>query len=97
MLKILAEAPLAKEIIENNISQLKASLQNYGLEIDKLDVFVADDSEQHDEGRKSHAFMKMQGEYEEENEDDALMTEGTEETAWQSDDATGLNCVNFFA
>lgn len=42
--KIMAELPVVKEIIENNLNQLKLDLQNQGLEVDKVDVFVADDS-----------------------------------------------------
>ena len=42
-LKILTELPVVKEMIENHIGQLRADLQSLGLEIDELDVFVADD------------------------------------------------------
>ena len=40
MIKILTEIPLVKEIIETNVNQLRAELQNQGLEIDKFDVSV---------------------------------------------------------
>jgi flagellar hook-length control protein FliK len=48
--RILTELPIVKEMIENNISQLKADLQSHGLSIDKLDVSVANDSQQHGKG-----------------------------------------------
>ena len=46
MLKIFTEAPLVKHIIENNMNNLRFDLQNNGLELDKFDVFVAQDSGQ---------------------------------------------------
>ena len=42
-LKIMTELPVVKEMIENHIGQLKTDLHNLGLEIDELDVFVAND------------------------------------------------------
>jgi flagellar hook-length control protein FliK len=46
MVRMLTELPMVKEIIESNIHQLKADLQNQGLEVDKFEVFVSKDSEQ---------------------------------------------------
>ncbi len=46
MVRMLTELPIVKEIIENNIYQLKADLQNQGLEVEKFEVFVSKDSEQ---------------------------------------------------
>ena len=42
--RILAENPLVKDMIESNLGQLKANFQNQGLEIEKFDVSVAQDS-----------------------------------------------------
>jgi flagellar hook-length control protein FliK len=42
--KILTEFGFVKEMIENNIQQLKADLQQQGLEVDKLDVSVSRDA-----------------------------------------------------
>ena len=53
-LKIMAELPVVKEMIESHIHQLRADLQNLGLEIDELDVFVADDRERR-KGFTGHA------------------------------------------
>jgi len=44
--RILAENPLVKDMIESNLGQLKANFQNQGLEIEKFDVSVAKDSNQ---------------------------------------------------
>ncbi len=43
ILKILTENPLSKEIIENNIVQLKTDLSNQGLGMEKVEVFVNDE------------------------------------------------------
>jgi flagellar hook-length control protein FliK len=45
---------VVKEMIESHIHQLRADLQNLGLEIDELDVFVADDRERR-KGFTGHA------------------------------------------
>jgi flagellar hook-length control protein FliK len=43
-IKIVAEFPFVKEMLENNLHQLKAELQAQGLNIDELEVSVAHDS-----------------------------------------------------
>jgi flagellar hook-length control protein FliK len=43
-IKILTEFGFVKDMLENNIQQLKADLQQQGLEVDKLDVSVSRDS-----------------------------------------------------
>jgi hypothetical protein len=43
-IKILAELPFVKDMLESNLNQLKADLQAQGLKIDELDVSVAHDS-----------------------------------------------------
>jgi len=45
--KILTEFPFVKNIVENNIHQLKADLQQQGLNVDKLEVSVSHDSDEH--------------------------------------------------
>ncbi len=56
MVRIITDVPAVKEIIESNISQLRAGLQNQGLEIDKFDVFVNQDSD-HQGKRGSGGFF----------------------------------------
>ena len=51
ILKILTDSPLSKEIIENNIIQLKADLNNQGLGTEKIEVFVNDEPGY---GKKGH-------------------------------------------
>ena len=43
--KILTEAGFVKDMVENNIYQLKADLQQQGLNVDKLEVAVSSDSD----------------------------------------------------
>jgi flagellar hook-length control protein FliK len=45
--RILAEFPMVKDLIENNLQQLKSDLQSYGLEIDELEVSVGHGLDQH--------------------------------------------------
>jgi flagellar hook-length control protein FliK len=55
--RILTELPVVKEMIENNISQLKTDLQSHGLDIDKIDVSVANDSQQRGKGFEKADFL----------------------------------------
>lgn len=43
--KILAEYGFVKDMLENNLHQLKADLQQQGLEVDKVEVSVSQDTE----------------------------------------------------
>ena len=43
-IKMVAELPFVKEMLENNLHQLKAELQAQGLNIDELEVSLAHDS-----------------------------------------------------
>ncbi|MDH4009782.1 MAG: flagellar hook-length control protein FliK, partial [Desulfobacterales bacterium] len=47
-IKMVAEFPFVRDMLENNLHQLKANLQAQGLDIDELEVSVAHDS--HAEG-----------------------------------------------
>ena len=50
MIKILAEFPFVKEIIDNNFAILKTELQNQGLNIDKFEVFLSQEDNSNHEG-----------------------------------------------
>jgi flagellar hook-length control protein FliK len=43
-IKIAAEFPFVKEMLESNLNQLKAELQAQGLQINALEVSIANDS-----------------------------------------------------
>jgi flagellar hook-length control protein FliK len=42
--RIVAELPIVKDMLENNLNQLKAELQAQGLQVDELEVSVAHDN-----------------------------------------------------
>jgi len=77
--RILAELLPVKEMIENNLHQLKADLQQQGLDVDKLEVSVSDYSEGHDRTHKNAHHMNPPGQKENEQETDtASEDEGRE-------------------
>jgi len=95
MLKIMTEVPFVKEIIENNINQLKAALHVHGLQIDDFDVFVAHDSDQHG-GRYENAKLPSMGNGPiEEDMDDILPEE--EHVTQLAEEISGENLIDFFA
>ncbi len=96
MVRMLTEIPLVKEIIENNINHLKADLQNHGLEIDKFNVFLTRDSDQHENGHENAEFLKKNGETGE-GEADGILAEEMEEEAQFAHERTGANLIGVFA
>jgi len=93
MLKIMTEVPFVKEIIENNINQLKAALHVHGMQIDDFDVFVAHDSDQHG-GRYENAKLSSMGNGPIEEEIDDILTEEEHVT---HEVISGENLVDYFA
>jgi flagellar hook-length control protein FliK len=57
--KIVAEFPLAKELLESNLNQLKAQLQAQGLAVDELEVSVAHDSYSEADTRQAEKIAKL--------------------------------------
>ncbi len=57
--RILTQSPLVKDMIENNLAQLKASFQNQGLEIEKFDVSVAQDWNKNGTGDAGYGSKRM--------------------------------------
>jgi len=53
--KILTEFGFVKEMIENNIHQLKADLQQQGLGVDRIDVSVSREGNNHHQENTEHA------------------------------------------
>ena len=53
--RIVAELPFVKDMLENNLHQLKAELQAQGLKVDELEVSVADDSRADDDKHQKAA------------------------------------------
>ena len=93
MLKIMTEVPFVKEIIENNINQLKAALHVHGMQIDDFDVFVAHDSDQHG-GRYENAKLSSMGNGPIEEDIDDILPEEEHVT---HEVTSGENLIDFFA
>jgi len=93
--RILTELPIVKEMIESNISQLKTDLQSQGLTIDKLDVSVANDSQQRGKGFEEAGLLS-----EKENSDfsdNKTVVEKETETANLLKESTAEYGLDFFA
>jgi len=59
-IKIVAEFPFVKDMLENNLHQLKAELQTQGLDIDELEVSVAHDSHKEGDAHQTDKTAKVQ-------------------------------------
>ena len=59
-IKMVAELPFVKDMLENNLHQLKADLQAQGLDIDELEVSVAHDSHAERDLHQKAAAAKLQ-------------------------------------
>jgi hypothetical protein len=55
--RIVAELPFVKDMLESNLNQLKTELQAQGLEVDELEVSVAHDSRADDDKHQKAAEM----------------------------------------
>jgi len=58
--RILTELPMVRDMIENNIHQLKSDLQQQGLQVERVEVAVADDPRQHS-GRQARTGAGPKG------------------------------------
>jgi flagellar hook-length control protein FliK len=56
--RIVAELPFVKDMLENNLNQLKADLQAQGLQVDELEVSVAHDDRAADDRYQKAAEMR---------------------------------------
>ena len=94
--RIITELPVVKEMLENNISQLKTDLQSQGFQIDKLDVSVANDSQQHGKGFEKEDILS-----ENDNGDSfdnkAAVAEETETLNLLKDETKADSGLDFFA
>jgi flagellar hook-length control protein FliK len=58
-IKMVAEFPFVKDMLENNLHQLKADLQAQGLDIDQLEVSIAHDSHTERDLHQTDAAAKL--------------------------------------
>ena len=95
--KILTEFGFVKEMIDNNIQQLKADLQHQGLEVDKLDVSVSRDANgnKHPQENTQHARNL----HRKDNSDDRgdAREERERPTDRSGPRAQGVSTVDYFA
>jgi len=97
LVRMLTEIPFVKEIIENNINQLKTDLQNQGLEVDKFEVFVSRDSDQYARGHENTESQKMQAQSDDNEERDGMLAEEREEIIQLTDKDRGSSLIGVFA
>ena len=94
--KILTEFGFVKDMIENNLQQLKADLQHQGLDVDKLEVSVSRDANgyKHQQENTEHARVHR----EDKSSDPGNAREGQEkQTDRSARSAEGLLTVDYFA
>jgi hypothetical protein len=97
MIRMLTEFPMVKEIIENNIYQLKADLQNQGLEVDKFEVFISRDSDQFIGGRENMEFQGTRSQSDDREDLEEMPAEEAEETNQLVEKYSGGALIGVFA
>ena len=95
MLKIMTEIPIVKEIIENNIHQLRAALQTHGLQIDDFNVSVAHDSDQHADTYENTKFSSRGNNASEDEVRDLLP--GEDDVRHSPEGSPGETLIDYFA
>ena len=96
--KILTEFGFVKDMLENNIQQLKADLQQQGLEVDKLDVSVSRDSNGKNHQQENMEQAKNQSSEKQARNDDENDAEGQPDKGDRTTGkADGRSTVDYFA
>jgi len=96
MIRILTDTPLVKDMINNNMHELRNALQNHGLEINNFDVFVACDSNDYRGEYQGQSLLNMEGESGTAEIQD--ITSNDKERPGQSvNQGRGGNSIDFFA
>ncbi|MFO7707977.1 MAG: flagellar hook-length control protein FliK [Desulfobacterales bacterium] len=94
--RIVAELPMVRDLIEQNLDQLKADLRQQGLQVERVEVSVADDPRR-DAGRRHRAGTRRNGR--ESGEVDAPAVGSVEQRAqglWARWSTGGRNTVDMF-
>ncbi len=95
--RIVVENPLVKDMIESNLTQLKANFQNQGLEIEKFDVSLAQDSDKNGAGDSRYGFKRMRGKSGDAKNGYGGKAEEPERIDVSTRRGQGDGAVNFFA
>ena len=96
MAKIIVESPLIKEIIETNAHQLKFSLLEHGLKVDKFSVLVGYNQSQSGRDNGEPSSERKVREYNPEGEDQTICI-GEEDVPQLKRAMRGQGLVDFFA
>ena len=96
MVKVMAEHLHVKELIENNLNHLKTALNQHGLDVDKFDVFLAQDSGQSFDEYENNLFNKY------EDGTDADLVDNSDPDEFENekispDLSMGNGLINYFA
>jgi len=95
-IKIVAELPFVKDMLENNLHQLKADLQSQGLNVDELEVSVAHDSHAERDVHQNAEAAKLQAVKNGADSDDGS-SEASRQTQTGDGSAIGETAIDYFA
>ncbi|MFO7985574.1 MAG: flagellar hook-length control protein FliK [Desulfatiglandaceae bacterium] len=97
-IRIITELPAAKEMIENNVHQLKAELQAQGLQIDKFDVSLSQNSNRNGEAHRfSDSRKTKKGGIRRKPSGDIEATNDAKKNGWMQNQASTAGAINLFA
>ena len=94
--KILAESPFVKDMLDSNLNQLKADLQAQGLKVDELEVSVAHDSHSDTKNQTPAEASKSRALGADKASDEDLSEEQIESLS-DSSETIAENAIDFFA
>ena len=95
--KIMAETVAAKELIENNLHQLKVDFQNQGLEIQKFDVSLSQDANKNGAGQNSAFENRAKGKFGAKKDEKTGQDESLERTVTHFSRTGHNTAVDLFA
>jgi hypothetical protein len=95
--KIFAEFGFVKDMIENNIQQLKADLQQQGLDVDKVEVSVSRDADSNKHSQENAERAKNQQQKTNNTDGDNAREKEQESKERSTLNAEGLSTVDYFA
>jgi|GEM_PF-5761466 len=97
-IRIMTELPLAKEMIESNLYQLKAELQGQGLEIDTCEVSLSQNSDKSEVEHGFNGSKRMKRGYRQRGDSKAVSsTPDMEREDWVRHPLSGYGAINLFA
>ena len=95
-IRIVAEHPFVKDMLENNLHQLKTELQAQGLDINELEVSVAHDSRGQGDARQTAKAAKVSAVRGLTDLDDGS-SEKQSQSRFQGGGTTAVTAVDYFA